>query len=182
MNYSDLDLKKNIETDTFKWKDKEIQILKYLPIDDKYDIIMITLQKSFEEGIYNPIKLDLFFHLNLVYLYTDLEFTQEERNEETKLYDEMKSSGFLDEFLKYVNPNEYKEMQEDIEDIAELSVRYKASAASVLRSFINDLPANVEAATKMVENFDPEKYQAVVDFAKSANGGRALPKEKVNLD
>ena len=182
MNYSDLSLKKNIETNSFKWNDKEIKVLKYLPIDDRYDIVMITLQKSFEDGIYNPIKLDLFFHLNLVYLYTDLEFTPEEREAETKLYDEMKSSGFLDEFLKNIDANEYKEMQEDIETIAELSSKYKASAGNVLRQFINDLPANVEAASKMVESFNPEKYQAVVDFAKAANGNRPLPQEKVNLD
>lgn len=182
MNYSDLSLKKNIETNSFKWNDKEINILKYLPIDDKYDIVMITIQKAFEDGIYNPIKLDLYFHLNLVYLYTDLDFTPEEREAETKLYDEMKSSGFLDEFLKNIDPNDYKEMQEDIENIVDLSLKYKTSAASVMRNFINDLPANVEAASKMVESFNPEKYQAVVDFAKAANGNRALPKEQVKLD
>jgi hypothetical protein len=86
----------------------------------------------------------------------------------------MKSTGFLDEFLKHIDPVLYGEMLEDIEDIAEKSMTYKSTAASVLRNFIEDLPANAEAAAQIVENFDPDKYQAVVDFAKAANGGRPI--------
>ena len=165
---------RNNEKTMYKWGNKYIEIVKYLPIEDKYDIVMVTLQKSAEDGIYNPIKLDMFFHLNLIYMYSNLEFTEEERQDESKLYDEMKSTGFIDEFLKHINPDEYKEMQEDIEDIAGLKMKYNSSAASVLRSFIEDLPANAEAAQKIVDNFNPEKYQAVVDFAKAANNGNKV--------
>ena len=174
LKYSDLKLKKDVTKKIFKWNGLDIKVLDYLPIEDRYDIVMITLQKAYEDGIYNPIKLDMFFHLNLVYMFTNIEFSDEDRENESKLYDEMKSSGFLSEFLKNVNPVEYKEMQEDIEDIVNLSLEYKNSAASVIRNFINDLPANAEAAAKIVENFDSEKYSAVVDFAKAANGGRPV--------
>ena len=63
--------------------------------------------------------------------------------------------------------------------LEELSLKieeYNTTAASVIRGLIDDLPANAEAAQKIVENFDPTKYQAVIDFAKAANGGRELPK------
>lgn len=174
LNYKDLGLEKNIEKDIFKWNDKEVEILKYLPIQDKYDIVMITLQKSAEDGYYNPIKLDMHFHLNLIYMYTNLVFTSEERENEDILYDEMKSSGFLDEFLLKINGVEYKEMMENIEDIARASIDYNKSTASILNKFINELPENAEAAQKIVDNFDPTKYQAVIDFAKAANGGRPI--------
>lgn len=174
MDYKDLHLLRDTSTDTFKWNDKEISILRYLPIDYKYDIEIITLQKSFEDGVYNPLKMDVFFHLNLVYSYTDIIFSAEDREDEFKLYDELKSSGFLDAFLQHINPNEYGEMLLDIEDMASKSMKYQSTAASVLKNFINDLPANAEAAAKIVDNFNPEKYQAVIDFAKAANGGREI--------
>ena len=174
MNYSDLKLKVSIPKTDFKWGDKLITIYDYLSIENKYDIVMITLQKAFEDGIYNPIKLDMYFHLNLVYMFTDLVFTDEDRADEWKLYDEMKSSGFMDQFLKHINPDEYKEMQEDIEEIAGLVMKYKSSTASVIRSLVDDLPANAEAAQRIVDSFEPEKYQAVIDFAKAANGGREI--------
>jgi hypothetical protein len=174
LNYKDLGLERNTDKDIMEWNDNKIEILKYLPIQDKYDIVMITLQKSAEDGYYNPIKLDMYFHLNLIYMYTNLVFTQEERENEDIVYDELKSSGFLDEFLMKINGVEYKEMMENIEDIAKASINYNISTASVLNKFINDLPVNADAAQKIVDNFDPEKYQAVVDFAKAANGGRPI--------
>jgi len=174
IKYSDLKLEKTIGIKIFKWNGKDVEIKSYLPIEDEYDIVMITLQKAFEEGIYNPIKLDMYFHLNLIYMFTNLVFTDKEREDESKLYDEMKSSGFMNKFLENIDPIKYKEMQEIIDEIADARVQYNSTAASVLRNFIDDLPRNAEAAQKIVENFDPEKYQAVIDFAKAANGGREI--------
>lgn len=45
---------------------------------------------------------------------------------------------------------------------------------AAITHLINDLPANAEAAAKIVDNFNPEQYKAVVDFAKYANGGRNI--------
>ena len=174
MKYSELGLIRLVDKDTFDWNGEKIPIIKYLPIEAQYDIIMITLQKSFEDGIYNPIKVNMFFHLNLIYMYTDLEFTEEERENEDKIYDEIVSTGFLDAFLTAIDSKVYNNMVEDLEEIAQLSMNYRSTAASVLRNFIEDLPANAEAAQKIVDNFNPEKYQAVVDFAKAANGGREV--------
>lgn len=174
LKYSDLKLKKDNSIKIFKWNGKDVEIVNYASIEDKYDIVMIALQKSLEDGIYNPIKLDMYFHLNLIYMYTNIVFTDEEREDESKLYDEIVSSGFMNEFLKNINADEYKELQELVEEIDKLHMKYKTTAASVLRSLIDDLPANAEAAQKIVENFNPEKYQAVVDFAKAANGNREV--------
>ena len=174
MDYKNLGLKQKKVLKEFTWEGKKISVLKYLPIESKYDIVMITLQEAFENNIYNPIKLDMCFHVNLVLMYTDLVFTEEEKQDLAKLYDEMKSTGFLDEFLKYINEDEYKEMQEDIEDISQLLIGYNSSTAGILAKFIDDLPANAEAAQKILDSFDPEKYQNVINFAKNANGGRPI--------
>jgi len=52
------------------------------------------------------------------------------------------------------------------------------SVAAIVQSLINDLPANAEAAAKIVESFDMNKYKQVIDFATYANGGRNI---KTNL-
>ena len=175
LNYKDLNLSIKKINRKFKWGDKEIEVLGYLPIESKYDIVMITLQKSFEDGIYNQIKLDMYYHLNLVYAYTNLTFSDEERTDEAKLYDEMMDSGFMIEFLKNLDVKAYTEMQEDIDNIAELKMKNDASAASFLRTFVDDLPGGLERAQQIVDNFNPEQYQAVKNFAEAANGGRPIP-------
>ena len=174
INYKDLDIKKVVNKKTFIWNEKEIEVLDSISSEDKYDIIMITLQKSAEDGYYNPIKLDIYFHLNLVYMFTNIIFDDENREDEFKLYDEMINSGFMEEFLMHIDIKEYTEMQEHIEKIASLKTNYDRSTASIIKKFVDDLPANAEVAKQIIDNFDPDQYQAVVDFAKAANGGRPV--------
>ena len=174
VNYKNLDIKKVVNKKTFTWNNNEIEVLDSISSENKYDIVMITLQKSEEDGYYNPIKLDIYYHLNLVYMFTNIVFSEEDREDEFKLYDEMINSGFMEEFLKHIDIKEYTEMQEHIEKIASLKTNYNSTAASVIKKFVDDLPANAEAAQQIMNNFDPDKYQAVVDFAKAANGGRPV--------
>lgn len=174
IDYKDLDINKIVVTNSFTWNEKEIEVVKYISSDDKYDIVMITLQNSEEDGIYNPIKLDIYFHLYLVYTYTNIVFSNEDKADEFALYDALLTSGFMEEFLKHINIRDYTEMQDEIEEIAEMKMKYNISTASIVKKFVDDLPANAEAAQQIVDNFDPSKYQAVVDFAKAANGGRNI--------
>lgn len=178
VSYANLKLKLNQTSNVMDFNGQEVDIIQYLPVEDKYDLIMVTLQKSEEDGIYNPLKLDMYFHLHLVYMYTNLSFTDKQRENETKLYDVLKSNGFIDLLLQYIPMDEYNELQYYIEKYVKDAVKYRNTAGSVLKSFINDLPANAQAAADIVNNFDKEKYQAVVDFATAANGGRNIETNK----
>ena len=173
IDYKNLDLKRDNSQSKFTWNGIDITVTDYLPIDSKYDIVMITLQKSLEDGYYNPLKLDMYYHLNLIYMYTNIVFSDEDRADENKLYDEIKSSGFLDVFLNVMNQSEYSEMLNYIEEISEINQKYFTSAASILSRFTEDLPGQLQNAQEIVDNFDKDKYQAVIDFAKAANNGKA---------
>ena len=172
VSYANLKMKLNQTYETFDFNGHTMEVINYLPVEDKYDLIMATLQKSEEDGIYNPLKLDIYFHLHLVYMYTNLSFTDKQRENETKLYDVLKSNGFMDLLLQYIPADEYNELQYYIEKYVKDNLKYKNTAGAVLQSVINDLPANAQAAMDIVNSFDKEKYQAVVDFANAANGGR----------
>lgn len=43
--YKELDTKYKKDFKTFTWREKEIKILNYLPIDEKISLINITIQK-----------------------------------------------------------------------------------------------------------------------------------------
>ena len=175
VNYKDIKTKVDMEPVSFTWQGQNISVKNFLSTDEKYDIVMISLQQSHEEGYYNPILLDMFFHLNLVYMYTDILFSEEDREDPAKLYDELRISGFMDEFLKLVNEDEYQELIDNIEEIKESRTNYEANLSSIVGKFIDDLPANAKAALDIVNNFDKDKFSAVQDFAKAANGGREIP-------
>ena len=103
IKYSDLNVNLNTENKTFIFNDNTITVAQYLPLADKYDLISIALQKSYVDGIYNELLLDAYFHLALVYLYTDIEFTDEDKLDEMNLFDKLVTSGFIDEMLKVFN-------------------------------------------------------------------------------
>lgn len=174
VSYANMKLKVNTQVKTFKFSGQDIEVLQYLPARDKYDLLMITLQKSIQNGAYNDFKLNLYFELNLVYMYTNISFTEKQREDEFKLYDTLKSNGFFELFLQTINEDEYNELFAQLEAIKEASFRNRLSVSSVINQLINDLPANAEAAAKIVDNFNPNQYKAVVDFARYANGGRDI--------
>lgn len=174
VSYANMKLKTNTAVNTFEFCGQKIEVLKYLPAADKYDLLMVTLQKSLEGNIYNEFKLNLFFELNLVYMYTNISFTEKQREDEFKLYDTLRSNGFFELFYEALDDKEYEELFDQIAELKATMEKSKGSIAGVIANIIEDLPANAEAAAKIVENFDPSQFQAVVDFARYANGGRDI--------
>lgn len=174
ISYANMKLKPVTTTHKFEWNGNEIEVLDYLPIEDKYDLIMITLQKSLEDGYYNPIKIDEFFHLHLIYMYTNINFTEKQKEDEHKLYDSLKSNGLIDAFIKQMNEFDYDELFNMLDDTKRELTNYKHSTSALIQSLVVDLPKQAEAAKQIVDSFDAEKYQNVINFAKAANGGRDI--------
>lgn len=161
-------------TKTVKINDKEVQVKQYLPISDKMDLVQVTLQKADNGRYFDQLALDMFFELNLVYLYTDIEVTQQERDDEFALYDKWTNDGTIKAVISEIPDHEYVMVSEAVDSGVTDLMKYRGTAAAVINSFINDLPRNAEIAKEIVDNFDPEKYKEVVEFAKAANGGRAI--------
>ena len=174
VSYANMKLKMNTNVNTFNFCGQKIEVLKYLPAQDKYDLLMITLQKSLENGIYNDFKLNFYFELNLVYMYTNISFTEKQREDEFKIYNNLKSNGFFELFYQALDENEYNELFTQLNTIRKEKTKENRSVTSIINKFINDLPSNAEAAAKIVENFNPEQFKNVMEFAKYANGGRDI--------
>jgi hypothetical protein len=174
VSYANLKLKVDNSIKTFDFNGQTIEVLKYLSTEDKYDLIMITLQKAEENGIYNPLKLDVYFNLHLVYMYTNLSFTDKQKEDELKIYDTLKSNGFFELFLDTIEEDEYNFLFNMISELVSYDLNYRNTAGAVLQSVINDLPRNAQVAADIINSFDATKYQAVVDFAQAANGGRPI--------
>ena len=158
----------------FKFNDHKIEVKKYLPIEDKIDLVQIALQQSEENGIYNEALLDMFFNLYIVFLYTNISFTDKQKEDLPKLYDLMQCNGLIPKVIANMEESEYHMLLDYMGRIREDRLKYKQTAAAVIQSIISDLPASAEAAAQIVDNFNPEQYQNVIDFARAANGGRDI--------
>ena len=172
--FTDLKLKENVVAKTFKYQDKTIEVLQYLPFEDKYDLVMITLQNSLEDNIYNPMKLNMYFHLYLVMMYTNIEFSEEDRADLSKLYDILESNGIVEQVINLVPEAEYNQLLSDMTDIIDRRLEAKKIIGNLLDKLIHELPEQTEAMQEIMSDFSPEKYQEVINFAKAANGGRDI--------
>ena len=174
ITYSSLKLKTKEEIKEIDFEGNKIEVKQYLPITDKIDLIDITLQKSKEERLYNPIKVNMYFHLHLIYLYTNISFTEKQREDEEKLYDVLDSNGLIDAVVAAIPENEYTDLLNKTAEKIDNELKYNTTTAALVSKIIDELPMNAQAMADAVNNFDPTKYQAVLDFAKAANGGRDI--------
>jgi len=174
ITYASLKLKQKEEIKTINIEGNSIEVKQYLPISDKIDLVDITLQKSKEDNLYNPLKVNMYFHLNLIYLYTNITFTDKQREDEEKLYDVLDSNGIINEVVAAIPENEYTDLLNKTAEKIDNELKYNTTAAAIVSKFINDLPRNAQAAAEIVDNFDKEKFQNVIDFARAANGGRDI--------
>ena len=177
MIFSDLNFKLYEATNQIQLtpdEDSVVNILKYLPVDDKNDLINLTLQNSLENGVYNRVKMNMYFRLYIVYMYTDLEFSDTEKDDPSILFDILESNGIIDAVLNNMEKEELRTLNDWLFDTMESKAKYNNTIASVIHGFIEELPKNAAKAQETIAKFDPEKFQAVLDFARAANGGRDI--------
>ena len=168
INFKNIDFNKSInnENTIINFNGSDIEIVKYLSTNDKYDLIMITLQKAFEKNIYNPFKMDTYFDLNVIYLYTNILFNQEDREDESKLYDIMKQSGLIDAVKAAIPAEELDYLKTCVYLLSETIIKYRNTFGSVFGSFIEQLPDNMEKVKDIVETMDIKKIETLANMFK----------------
>lgn len=174
ITYTNLGLKTKEEKKEIKINGKTVEVLQYLPFNDKYDLVTVALQKALEGQVYNPVKKDMYFHLNLIYLYTNISFTDKQRENEEKIYDTFASNGYLDLIIEAIPDEEYEMLYNYMEELESDLFNYNNSTAGIVSNLIQDLPSSANAVQEIIENFDLDKLQNVVNFATSLNGGRPV--------
>lgn len=174
ITYSSLKLKINEDIKEIDFNNNKIEIKQYLSISDKIDLVDITLQKSKENKIYNPLKVNMYFHLHLVYLYSNISFTDKQKEDEEKLFDVLESSGLIDKIIEAIPEREYTELLKMTNDKIETELKYCTTAAAIIENIIHDLPLQAERLTEVMKEIDLDKYQNVLNFAKAINGGRPI--------
>lgn len=168
INYKDIDFNQSINKETKKinFNGSEIEIVNYLSANDKYDLIMITLQKALDKNIYNPFKIDMYFDLHIIYMYTNIVFDNEDRLNEEELYDILKQSGLIKAVIDNIDSEELILLKEYIYQLTEIIIKYRNTFGSVLGNFIEQLPANMEKANEIINNIDVNKFEGLMEMVK----------------
>ena len=95
--FSKLGIKENKDVNTIVFNDIDIEIKRYLSIEDKLNMISAAINNAMDEnGDINSVVLEAHFNLQVVFYYTNLTFTDKQKENLVKLYDLLKGSGLMD--------------------------------------------------------------------------------------
>ena len=109
LSFSKLKCKINEEIKIISFNEEDIEVRQYLPAQEKLGLISRVITQSHEEdqNYANPVKIKIFTDLEILYAYTNIAFTEKQKENTPKLYDIVYSSGLLEEVKKAIPNSEY---------------------------------------------------------------------------
>lgn len=168
INFTDIDCLATIDKTNkiINFNGQEIQIVNYLSASDKFDLIITTVQKAFSNsGFFDDFKAQLYFNLNVMYLYTNIVFSLEDREDEFALFDKLKRSGLMDAVLAEIDTKELEILYSYVLSMQNRIAEYNNTTAAVVSSFLETLPEKLKSVRDFVNGFDPEKLQVIREVA-----------------
>lgn len=164
--FGKLGLTKNIETTSFSWGENTIEVKKYLPMEEKLQLITRILSQSIDENnFYNPCRIDLFRTIEIIFAYTNLSITEKQKEDLFKLYDLFVSSGFAEQVMDYIDPRELGYVIDSIDRSVKSIYAYTNSVMGILDRIKQDYSnLNLDAEEIQKKLTDPEAVGLLKDI------------------
>lgn len=137
--FAKMALKMNMEVKNISIGDQEIEVKQYLPINDKLKLIGNVLNNSADENNFaNPIKLDVFTNLEIIFTYTNLSFTDKQKEDLVKLYDILESNNIFNQIIAAIPSEEYNSIIDGVQRCSDAIYTYRNSALGLLDIITQD--------------------------------------------
>lgn len=163
--YTKLGLTKNDNKEKLQWGQVEIEIKQYLPFEDKLHLIERIVNKSLDEkGYINPCRCDLFEKMEIFYAYTNVNFTEKQKEDEFKLYDMLVGNGLMEKVISLIPEEEINSIFVSVHQLIDSIYEYRNSARGIMEMITSDysnLELDAENLQKNIAN--PENLQLLRD-------------------
>ena len=163
ISFTKLKLTKKNEVQTLKYNDEIIEVKQYLPIQDKLALISRVISYAADQyNFTNSVKLDLFLSLEIMYEYTNINFTEKQKENPTKLYDLLEENGLIDAVISLIPSTEYQTLYEGVAEISKSIYTYQTSLLGILETARNDYSdLKLDADEIIKELTDPNQLSTV---------------------
>lgn len=146
-SFAKLGLKVNNAIKIFEWPDNDgrltiVEVKQYLPIEEKLEVISNIINNSIDDNdFYNPVRLEIFTTLEIVYAYTNLNITDKMKENPFKLYDIISSSGLYDKILEIMPTEEFDYIDVSAHATIRNIYNYKNSALGIVSAISHQYDA-----------------------------------------
>ena len=152
--------------------EETIAVKQYLPIQEKLELIGKVIMAAHEqdENYSNPVKAGVYRDLEVIFAYTNISFTDKQKEDLPKLYDMLYSSGIITEVLKNIPEDEYMEIVFGVKDSIESIYKYQNSALGILDTIKTDygnMKLDIDSLNQAIT--DPETLEFVKSILTNLN-------------
>lgn len=124
----------------FQLNGETIEVKEYLPVNDKLNLITAVLQQvaQNEYPFVNPVQMDVYTTLEILYAYSNIEFTEEEKADPAALYDELEKYNIANKVIAFIPETEYKFIIEGVEKTVYAYYTYRNSVKGIIEDVTTD--------------------------------------------
>lgn len=160
LNLDKISYQDKIENKEITYDGQTFNVRSWIPMEDKLALIGNIINASIDDNtFYNPARLHIFYVMNMVKEYTDIDF--KEMNI-MYAYDLLDVSGLWDIIEKYIDENEINFIKQNIKETITNIYAYKNSVLGMIDAMnqkSEDLKIDGEALQKVIG--DPENLTLV---------------------
>ena len=155
--FTKLGLKKKDEVKNVDLNGITIEVKQYLPVNDKLDLISRVLNASHDQStnFANPIQLEVIGTIEIIIAYTNLSFTEKQKEDYAKLYDLFEENGIIDLIIAEIPEREYNYIIDGINETADAVYKYQNSVMGILDTVSQDysnLELDVDKLSEKMSN------------------------------
>ena len=145
--FSKLGLKNNNQVVNINYNEQTIEVKQYISVNDKLKLISNIINNTVDEHSFcNPVKVKVYLLIGIIENYTNISFTEKQKEDIVKLYDLIQSNGLFDKILEAIADTKIKDVPaklgtltiEDLIDVGDNKI-LEALAGSKLSELNDDL-------------------------------------------
>lgn len=160
ITYTKLGLSKLIPKDKeeFEFNGQKIEVIKYLPVDDKVNLIqrIVNNALSEEETFINPCKVNVYLYVEMVLAYSNITLSDTQKKDLNKIYDGFCGSGFMWIFRAHMSDKEWSYIENSVWEILDNIIKFRNSALGILTNISQDYSTlNLDATEIQQKLNDP---------------------------
>jgi hypothetical protein len=137
--FSKLGLKLNNQVVNINYNEQIIEIKQYISVNDKLKLISNIINNTTDEHNFcNPVKVKVYLLIGIIENYTNISFTEKQKEDIVKLYDLIQSNGLFDKILEAIPTEEINDLVNSTWDSVDAIYTYNNSAMGVLDNIGRD--------------------------------------------
>lgn len=154
--------------------DKNINLKEQISTKEVFDLIHGCVEDSMLKGFVDPYSLKILLNARFILMVTDLELTEEQKEDIFLFYDYIINSGILKTVVNSMS-TAYDEIMGDALELKKAYDNFTFSIAGGIQKLVVDnekMQESLSNAKNKLEEFDPAKLKNLIEFKESIDGSK----------